>query len=55
MRCGEAVNVAELSRPSATLRAGGFADTEIFEVVFVPAYFNYPNRAAEGLGIEPEG
>jgi uncharacterized peroxidase-related enzyme len=39
----------------AALRAAGFSDTEIFEAASVTAYFNYTNRVAEGLGIEPEG
>ena len=36
------------------LRAHGLSDAEIFEVAFVTAYFNYTNRVAEGLGVEPE-
>jgi alkylhydroperoxidase family enzyme len=36
------------------LRTHGLADAEIFEVAFVTAYFNYTNRVAEGLGVEPE-
>jgi uncharacterized peroxidase-related enzyme len=36
------------------LRAHGLTDAEIFEVAFVTAYFNYTNRVAEGLGVEPE-
>ena len=39
----------------AALRAHGLGDEEIFEVAFVTAYFNYTNRVAEGLGVEPEG
>jgi len=39
----------------AELRAAGFSDTEIFEAAFITAYFNYTNRVAEGLGVEPEG
>jgi len=39
----------------ARLRAHGLGDEEIFEVAFVTAYFNYTNRVAEGLGVEPEG
>ena len=38
-----------------TLRAAGFSEAEIFEAAFVTAYFNYTNRVAEGLGVEPEG
>jgi len=37
-----------------TLRAAGFSEEEIFEAAFVTAYFNYTNRVAEGLGVEPE-
>ena len=37
------------------LRAIGLSDEEIFEAAFVTAYFNYTNRVAEGLGVEPEG
>ena len=37
-----------------TLRAAGLSDAEVFEVALVAAYFNYTNRVAEGLGVEPE-
>jgi alkylhydroperoxidase family enzyme len=36
------------------LRGHGCSDAEIFEVAFTTAYFNYTNRVAEGLGVEPE-
>ena len=36
------------------LRAAGFSEQEIFEAALVTAYFNYTNRVAEGLGVEPE-
>ncbi|HTY76604.1 MAG TPA: peroxidase-related enzyme [Candidatus Bathyarchaeia archaeon] len=36
------------------LRAAGLSEQEIFEAAFVTAYFNYTNRVAEGLGVEPE-
>ncbi len=36
------------------LRAAGLADPEIFEVALLTAYYNYTNRVAEGLGVEPE-
>ena len=36
------------------LRAVGLSEEEIFEAALVTAYFNYTNRVAEGLGIEPE-
>jgi uncharacterized peroxidase-related enzyme len=37
-----------------TLRGHGCSDAEIFEIAFTTAYFNYTNRVAEGLGVEPE-
>ena len=36
------------------LRSVGFDDEEILEIVHVTAYFNYINRVADGLGIDPE-
>ena len=36
------------------LRGHGLSDAEIFEIAFTTAYFNYTNRIAEGLGVEPE-
>ena len=36
------------------LRAASLADPEIFEVALLTAYYNYTNRVAEGLGVEPE-
>ena len=36
------------------LRAVGFDDEGILEIVHVTAYFNYINRVADGLGIDPE-
>jgi len=36
------------------LRGQGFSDAEVFEIAFTTAYFNYTNRVAEGLGVEPE-
>ena len=36
------------------LRAAGLSEEEIFEAAFLTAYFNYTNRLAEGLGVEPE-
>lgn len=38
----------------AVLRAHGFDDEAILEVVQVTALFNYYNRLADGLGIDPE-
>ena len=36
------------------LRGHGCSDALIFEIAFTTAYFNYTNRVAEGLGVEPE-
>jgi alkylhydroperoxidase family enzyme len=36
------------------LRAAGLTDPEIFEVALFTSYYNYTNRVAEGLGVEPE-
>ncbi len=36
------------------LRRVGFADRDILDIVEVTAYFNYINRVADGLGIDPE-
>ncbi len=36
------------------LRAQGLADDAIHDAIQVIAYFNYINRVAEGVGIEPE-
>ena len=48
-------------RPAATgraeieaLRAVGLDDTTIHDAIQVIAYFNYVNRVAEAVGIEPE-
>jgi uncharacterized peroxidase-related enzyme len=38
----------------APLRATGLDDAAIHEVVQVVALFNYYNRLADGLGIDPE-
>ena len=38
----------------APLRAIGLDDPTITDVVQVVAYFNYINRVADGLGIDPE-
>ena len=32
----------------------GFEDKEVSEVVQIISYFNYINRVADGLGLEPE-
>lgn len=36
------------------LRAQGWDDAAIHDAIQVIAYFNYINRVAEGVGIEPE-
>lgn len=36
------------------LRAAGFDDMAIHDIVQITALFNYYNRLADGLGIEPE-
>ena len=36
------------------LRAHGLADETIHDAIQVIAYFNYINRIAEGVGIDPE-
>jgi alkylhydroperoxidase family enzyme len=38
----------------AELRRHGFGDRDIHDIVQVAAYFNYINRVADGLGVEPE-
>jgi uncharacterized peroxidase-related enzyme len=37
-----------------TLRAQGLCDRDILDAVEVISYFNYINRVADGLGIDPE-
>lgn len=39
----------------ATLRDAGWSDLEIHDACQVIAYFNYVNRLADGLGVDPEG
>ena len=36
------------------LREAGWDDRAIHDAVQIVAYFNYINRVAEGLGVEPE-
>jgi uncharacterized peroxidase-related enzyme len=36
------------------LRSSGFDDAAIHDVVQITALFNYYNRLADGLGIDPE-
>ena len=37
-----------------TLRAAGFDDTAIHDIVQITGFFSYYNRLADGLGIDPE-
>jgi alkylhydroperoxidase family enzyme len=37
------------------LREAGWEDREIHDACQVVAYFNYINRIADGLGVDPEG
>ena len=37
-----------------TLRAAGWSDEAILEIVHVTGFFSYYNRLADGLGIDPE-
>lgn len=37
-----------------SLRAAGFTDREISDIVQVVAYFSYINRVADGIGVDPE-
>lgn len=51
-----------LTREPATLRAAdldalrghGWSDRELHDACQVVAYFNYVNRLADGLGVDPE-
>ena len=36
------------------LRAAGFSDTGVHDVVQITGFFSYYNRLAEGLGLDPE-
>lgn len=36
------------------LRAVGFTDENIFDVVMIVAFFNFINRVADGIGVAPE-
>ena len=38
----------------ARLRACGFNDEDILDIVHITAYFNYINRVADSLGVDPE-
>ncbi len=49
-RAPASVEPADLDR----LRGHGFDDAAIHDIVQVTALFNYYNRLADGLGIDPE-
>ncbi len=36
------------------LRAAGFSDTAVHDIVQITGFFAYYNRLADGLGIDPE-
>jgi alkylhydroperoxidase family enzyme len=36
------------------LRRHGFPDEAILEIVHIVGYFNYINRVADALGVDPE-
>ena len=38
----------------APLREAGLTDADILDAVQVIAYFNYINRVADALGVDPE-
>jgi uncharacterized peroxidase-related enzyme len=57
--CGFAVRVtrapaAVRRRDIETLRKHGLTDRDILDAVQVISYFNYINRVADALGIDPE-
>ena len=37
------------------LRAAGFSDRDVLDIVEVTAYYAYANRIADGLGVNHEG
>ena len=37
------------------LRAVGFSDRDVLDIVEVTAYYAYANRIVDGLGVDPEG
>ncbi len=36
------------------LKREGFTDVALLEIVHITGYFNYINRVADGLGVDPE-
>lgn len=45
---------AATRRDLEALRAAGFDDTAIHDIVQITGFFCYYNRLADGLGIDPE-
>lgn len=46
---------SEMTRADVrALRAHGFTDEDIHDIVQITAYFNYINRIADALGVPPE-
>lgn len=39
---------------AASLKAAGFSDRDLLDIVEVTAYYAYANRIADGLGISTE-
>jgi len=49
------VNPSKINKKDIdSLKAFEFNEIEISEIVQVVSYFNYINRVADGLGLEPE-
>ena len=46
----ERMSAADLDR----LREHGFNETAVYDIVQITSLFNYYNRIADGLGIDPE-
>ncbi len=45
----------EMAEPDvASLRRAGFSDRAILDAAEIVGYFNYINRVADGLGVDPE-
>ena len=42
------------ARHLEALRLQGLSDTDIIDAVQIIAYFNYINRVADALGVDPE-
>ena len=45
---------AQTQEDLTALRKEGYRDEEILDLVHVVAYFNYINRVANALGVDPE-